>query len=343
MTKQYDAIVFIGRFQPFHNAHLEIFKQAAALADKVILVVGSAWQPRTYKNPFTADDRYAMIYHTLSNLGYEEEQDFVVVGTRDNLYNDTAWAVSVQEIVKTETAPTDKVAIIGHKKDESSYYLEMFPQWELVEVPLVEELSATNIRDLYFREDSNLNFIQGVVPERILEYLEKFKKTEEFAQIVRERQFEENYKKQFASYPYPPTFVTVDAVVIQSGHILMINRRAEPGRGLLALPGGFLDAHSDASLEDAMIRELREETGLKVPSPVLRGNIKNTHVFDAIQRSSRGRTITHAFNICLPDGELPKVRGGSDATSATWIPLSQVDSSQTFEDHYEIISYFTGV
>ena len=343
MTKQYDAIVFIGRFQPFHNAHLEIFKQAATLADKVILVVGSANQPRTYKNPFTADDRYAMIYHTLSNLGYEEERDFVVVTTRDSLYNDTAWAVRVQEIVNVETAPTDNVAIIGHKKDESSYYLEMFPQWELVEVPLVEELSATHIRDLYFREDSNLNFIQGVVPQCILEHLENFKKTEEFAQIIRERQSEEMYKQQFASYPYPPTFVTVDAVVVQSGHILMITRRAEPGRGLFALPGGFLDAIIDKSLEDAMIRELREEAGLKVPSPVLRGNIKSTRVFDAIQRSSRGRTITHAFNICLPDGELPKVRGGSDATYATWIPLSQVDSAQTFEDHYEIISYFTGV
>lgn len=341
MTKQYDAIVFIGRFQPFHNAHLEIFKQAATLAKKVIVIVGSAIQPRTYKNPFIYEDRYEMISNTLESLGYEEEVDFTIRGNRDSLYNDTAWAVRVQQIVDAETA--SKVAIIGHKKDESSYYLEMFPQWELVEVPLVEELSATHIRDLYFREDSNLNFIQGVVPERILEHLEEFKKTEEFAQIVRERQFEEMYKQQFASYPYPPTFVTVDAVVIQSGHILMITRRAEPGRGLLALPGGFLDANSDASLEDAMIRELREETGLKVPSPVLRGNIKNTHVFDAIQRSSRGRTITHAFNICLPDGELPKVRGGSDATSATWIPLSQVDSAQTFEDHYEIISYFTGV
>jgi len=343
MTKKYDAIVFIGRFQPFHNAHLEIFKQAAIQAEKVIIIVGSAYQPRTYKNPFTDDDRWNMVRQTLEDLGYEEEVDFVIVRNRDSLYNDTAWAVRVQEIVRTETRPTDKVAIIGHKKDESSYYLEMFPQWELVEVPLVEELSATNIRDLYFRKDSNLNFIQGVVPESILAFLQYFKETKEFAQIIRERHFEETYKKQFASYPYPPTFVTVDAVVIQSGHILMINRRAEPGRGLLALPGGFLDAHFDASLEDAMIRELREETGLKVPSPVLRGSIEKTRVFDAIQRSSRGRTITHAFNICLPDGELPKVRGGSDALSAKWIPLSQVDSAQTFEDHYEIISYFTGV
>jgi bifunctional NMN adenylyltransferase/nudix hydrolase len=343
MTKKYDAILFIGRFQPFHNAHLEIFKQAAELATKVVIVVGSAYQPRTYKNPFFSTNRVEMITNTLESLGYENELDFSIVCNRDTLYNDTAWSVRIQEIVRTETKPTDKVAIIGHKKDESSFYLDMFPQWELVEVPLVEQLSATNIRDLYFRENSNLNFIQGVVPELILNYLENFRETEEFFQIIRERQFEEMYKMQFASYPYPPTFVTVDAVVIQSGHILMITRRAEPGRGLLALPGGFLDANTDPSLEDAMIRELREETGLKVPSPVLRGNIKDIHVFDAIHRSSRGRTITHAFYIQLPDGELPKVKGSSDATSAQWIPISQVESTKTFEDHCEIISYFTGV
>jgi bifunctional NMN adenylyltransferase/nudix hydrolase len=137
--------------------------------------------------------------------------------------------------------------------------------------------------------------------------------------------------------------VTVDAVVVQSGHILMIRRRAEPGKGLLALPGGFLDALSDKTLEDAMIRELREETCLKVPTPVLRGNIVETKVFDAIQRSTRGRTITHAFHIKLPNGELPKVKRGSDAASAKWIPISKVNPSECYEDHYEIINYFTGV
>ena len=109
---------------------------------------------------------------------------------------------------------------------------------------------------------------------------------------------------------------------------------------LIALPGGFLDANTDASLEDAMIRELREETGLKVPSPVLRGSIRNNHVFDSIYRSSRGRTITHAFNIILPDGELPRVKGGSDADKAFWIPFSELDPRECFEDHYQIIRYF---
>ena len=341
MTKKYDAIVFIGRFQPFHNAHLEIIKKAAELTDLLIIIVGSACQPRTFKNPFTFVERQDIINNTLMPL----EVEYHIYPNIDTIYNDDAWAVRVQDIVEN-VLPTDgreKIGIIGHKKDESSFYLDMFPQWELIEVPLVEELSATQIRELYFKKDFNPNFIKNVVPETVLKYLNAFVLTPEYEQILREIDFVQKYKAQYASFPYPPTFVTVDGVVVQSGHILMIRRRAEPGRGLLALPGGFLDANSDKSLEDAVIRELREETNLKVPEPVLRGNIEEVKVFDAIQRSTRGRTITHAFHIKLPPGELPRIKGGSDASSAKWIPISKVNPSECFEDHYEIINYFTGV
>ena len=54
MTKKYDTLVFIGRFQPVHNAHLEIIRRATTLARQVVIIVGSANQPRTYKNPFTS-------------------------------------------------------------------------------------------------------------------------------------------------------------------------------------------------------------------------------------------------------------------------------------------------
>lgn len=343
MSKQYDALVLIGRFQPFHNAHLEIVRRATALTDRLIVVAGSANQPRTYKNPFTVREREHMVRDATRGMAIS----ISVHGNPDTIYNDQAWAVRVQKIVNDtmydSKGPGDfKIAVIGHKKDESSFYLDMFPQWDFVNVEQIEPLGATDIRDLYFKQSFNSNFIKNVVPETTYDFLMSFRQTEEFQQIIREREFVENYKKQYASLPYPPIFSTADAVVICSGHVLMVKRRAEPGKGLWALPGGYVNANTDKSVEDAAIRELREETMIKVPAPVLRGSIVRSRVFDAIDRSPRGRIITHAFYIQLPDGELPKVKGADDAEKARWVPIAEVRSEECFEDHYEIIQHFLG-
>lgn len=338
MTKKYDTLVFIGRFQPFHSAHLEIIKRATSLCDKLVVIVGSANQPRTYKNPFTFPERREMIYAATRGL----DMHIAIEPNTDTIYNDQAWAVRVQSIVGKHTKPGDRVGVIGHKKDSSSFYLGMFPQWGFENVDEIEPLSAVDIRDLYFKRDHNMKFIRAVTPETTLEFLQAFSETEEFQQIIREREFITEHNKQYAGLKYPPIFSTADAVVIQSGHVLMIKRRAEPGKGLWALPGGYVNAATDKSVEDAAIRELREETKIKVPEPVLRGSIVRSKVFDAIDRSPRGRIITHAFFIQLPDGELPKVKGSDDAEKARWIPIAEVKSEETFEDHYEILAHFVG-
>lgn len=339
-TKKYDTLVLIGRFQPFHSAHLLLVQRATALANKVVFIVGSAHQPRTYKNPFTFDERKTMIFE--ATRGMAGTLLFYTEPNPDSLYNDQAWAVRVQTLVAKHTNPGDKIGIIGHKKDPSSFYLDMFPQWGFEEVELLEPLDATDIRDLYFKRDVNMNFIKNVVPSTTFAFLENFKETAEYEQVIREREFVANYRKQYASLPYPPIFSTADAVVIQSGHVLMVKRRAEPGKGLWALPGGYVNANTDRTVEDAMLRELREETLIKVPAPVLRGNIVRSKVFDAIDRSPRGRIITHAFFIRLPDGELPKVKGADDAEKARWVPIANVKSEECFEDHYEILQHFLG-
>jgi bifunctional NMN adenylyltransferase/nudix hydrolase len=338
MSKLYGTLVLIGRFQPFHNAHLEIIKRATALTDNLVIITGSANQPRTYKNPFTSAERERMIKAATGGLTLKIH----VESNPDTIYNDQAWAVRIQSIVSRYRILGTKTAIIGHKKDDSSFYLDMFPQWEYVDVEEIEPLSAVNIRDLYFNWTFNSNFIKNVVPASTYDFLMDFRKTEEFAQIIKEREFVENYKKQYASLPYPPIFSTADAVVIQSGHVLLIKRRAEPGRGLWAMPGGYVNANTDKSVEDAAIRELREETMIKVPAPVLRGNIVRSKVFDAIDRSPRGRIITHAFFIQLPDGELPKVKGSDDAEKARWVPIADIKPEECFEDHYEILQHFLG-
>ncbi len=342
--KKYKRVLFIGRFQPVHRAHVEIIKRAQALADQVIVAVGSSRQPRTYKNPFTFDERVQMLVSSLddsSNIRF-----YPIIDYND----DNRWALQVQELMNheiahaemldNETITDDDIAIIGHTKDASSFYLEMFKQWKLVEVEQLEPLNATDVRDLYFREDVNLSFLREVIPTNALRYLEHFQNTEEYRQIIRERRHIEQYKLQYKHLPYEPVFVTTDAVVFHCGQVLMVKRRSEPGKGLWALPGGFLNAGTDRSLEDAMLRELKEETNIKVPLPVLRGSIKRSQVFDSLNRSARGRTITHAYNILLQDGPQPKVRGADDAEVAKWVPLASVQPEECFEDHYQIIQSF---
>ena len=336
--KKYGTLVLIGRFQPLHNAHLEIIKRATALTDQLVIVTGSGKQPRTYKNPFTSSERQRMIKAATSGLAMQVHVEENI----DTIYNDQAWAVRIQGIHSKYRILGTRDGIIGHKKDESSFYLDMFPQWDFVNVEEIEPLSAVNIRDLYFKRDVNYNFLKGVVPQTTYDFLLDFAHTEEYLQIIKEREFVETYKKQYASLPYPPIFSTADAVVIQSGHVLMVKRRAEPGKGLWALPGGYVNANTDKSVEAAMLRELREETQIKVPAPVLKGSIVRSKVFDAIDRSPRGRIITHAFHIQLPDGELPKVKGSDDAEKARWVPIAEVRSEDCFEDHYEILQHFVG-
>lgn len=261
----------------------------------------------------------------------------------DTIYNDQAWAARIQALVGKHTSEGDVVGLIGHKKDQSSFYLDMFPQWGFEEVEKIEPLNASDVRDLYFRRDANMNFIKSVVPPTTFDYLEKFKNTPEYEQVIREREFVVKYRQQYASLPYPPIFSTADSVVVQSGHVLMIKRRSEPGKNLMALPGGYVNANTDKSVLDAAIRELREETMIKVPEAVLRGSIVRSKVYDAIDRSPRGRIITHCFLIQLPDGPLPRVKGNDDAIKAKWIPFAEIKSEECFEDHFEIISDITGI
>lgn len=345
MSRKFDFLVFIGRFQPFHVGHLEVIKTALDQAHKVIVLVGSSNQPRTEKNPFTFDERKEMIYASLEDT---QDQTLIkrveVLPLQDHKYNDQKWAINVQSLVDSVVKKYDnpgKIGLIGHTKDESSYYLKMFPQWGSVEHELNEMINATDLRRLLF-EGKSLRFLQGVVPEGAMHEIAKFASSPAYDLIRSEYEMIKKYKKAWEAAPYAPTFITTDAVVIQSGHILLVKRGAAPGKGLMALPGGFLE--QNITIQQNMIKELREETRLKVPSPVLIGSIKEWKVFDRPDRSARGRTVTHAALIELASGPLPLVKGGDDADEdgTGWVPIAEVREDMMFEDHWHIIQYFLG-
>lgn len=373
MTKK-DYIVYIGRFQPPHLAHIKIIKEALKLAEQIIIVVGSADQPRTFKNPWTWQEREQMIRASLS----DDVQERVIVIPAHDKISDEQWAEEVQVAVDSVAIPESTIAVIGHSKDETSYYLQMFPQWgEPIDVGNIEDIHASDVREALWNADDEDDFELKVgrnLPRGIHDYLRAFMLSEEYEQLRREYFFNKRYKRawdwdatldafleerlphyspedqvvivdaidtlrnNFKVAPYDVQFNTVDAIVVQSGHILLVRRKSEPGKGLYAMPGGFCDSHE--RLEDAVIRELREETKLKLPEPVLRGNITKRTVIDDPIRSLRGRTFTYVFVIQLPPGPLPRVKGGDDADKAKWVPLSvfRKMEPQMFEDHYRVIN-----
>ncbi|MEO1133185.1 MAG: bifunctional nicotinamide-nucleotide adenylyltransferase/Nudix hydroxylase [Cyanobacteria bacterium J06639_1] len=332
-TYAYAYCVYIGRFQPFHLGHYDTIRQALEISEKVVVAIGSYSVAPNVKNPWTAAEREGTIRACVPG----DRLEFVYI--RDRLYSDNLWLTDIQQKVFELAGESDRVAIIGYEKDSSSYYLKQFPQWDFIPARSLSDINATDIRDAYFGLADESKYADKI-PPGTRSFLREFRDTPLFRELVDEYQFVQNYRQAWAAAPYPPTFVTVDAVVAQSGHVLVVRRKARPGRGLIALPGGFLQ--QDETTLAGMLRELKEETGLKVPKPVLKGSIVDSHLFDDPGRSLRGRTLTHAYFMQLPPGELPRVRGGDDASKAWWMSLADLYAHEDrfYEDHFQIIRHF---
>ena len=370
-NQKFDALVFIGRFQPFHNGHKAVIDTALEKAKEVVIVVGSSFQSRNIRNPFTFEERKTMI------KAVYPQDNVKVVPISDYPYDDNKWINAIQKVVDDSVPDAKEIGLIGHSKDSTSYYLNIFPRWKNhVEVDNVGGINATDIRIALLGDNKeNISMVE-LMPLTVIKVIAKIIGSgpdgynENWLTIRSEYAMIDKYKKPYKKLSYedmaqwlasnsgsgldmaellmkfdkefrpqfPPTYHTVDAVVVQSGHILLVKRGGMPGKGLWALPGGFLN--QDETMLDGAIRELKEETKIKVPLPVLKGSIKESKTFDAPKRSSRGRTITQAFFIDLGVGELPKVKGSDDAELARWIPFNDLRQEDFFEDHWAICDHF---
>ena len=337
MDKTY--CVFVGRFQPFHNAHKVIVENALKAADEVCIIIGSYRQTPTVKNPWTHEQREHMIRVCFD---VKDNERIKVAPMRDYLYNDNTWITSMHDIIARMTNHSENVKIIGHKKDESTEYLEFFPTWEYIPQPNFGGINATDIRIDLFTHCMIKETAQIVHPE-VVKLIHNWKAGNElFTNLIAEFEFVKKYRESWAVAPYPPTFVTSDAVCVKSGHVLVIKRGMNPGKGLFALPGGFVNQNETVRV--ASIRELREETGKWMSAEDLDHAIADQKVFDHPKRDPRGRCVTHAFMFKLHDkGPLPIVKADDDASEALWMPFSDVITSEDsfYADHAHIINYFT--
>lgn len=353
--------VIIGRMNPPHNGHKQLIQHALNESEHVIVCLGSAHSPRTPKNPFTIKERSEMI-----NCMFTEDDNKRIhfTNAKDYHYSDADWVIEVRRNVASMahklTEKHFELTLFGYEKDKSSSYLKWFPEWKYSPTnPFVvqsEILNATEVREYIFDQSMEAfwrfgietfemetvkirNRIDEIANKEVIKYINNlFSKNENLLMDLREwHQYTLNYKKAWEAAPFPPVFVTGDAVVFCNGYVLTVTRGQSPGRGLLALPGGFLN--QDETITECILRELKEETKIDVPPGKLKNSLKEIRVFDAPQRSSRGRTITHAGLIILDEQTLPKVKGSDDASHAQWLPLEQLPrlEEKFFEDHLHII------
>lgn len=133
------------------------------------------------------------------------------------------------------------------------------------------------------------------------------------------------------SYRFPRPALTVDALVYSLASppsVLLIRRKHEPHAGRWALPGGFLEM--DETLEQGVVRELEEETGISGVS------LEQMHTFSAIDRDPRGRTVTTVF-WGETDAGSHQPQGMDDADDAAWWPFDALPPMAC--DHGDILAH----
>ena len=138
------------------------------------------------------------------------------------------------------------------------------------------------------------------------------------------------------TYEYPRPAVTADCVVItkeKEPKVLLIQRGHEPFKGCWAFPGGFMNM--DETTEQCAVRELEEETGLKI------ANIQQIGAYSKVDRDPRGRTVTVAYLAIIEKPEA--VKGLDDAAKAQWFPISALpklafDHEEIMKDAKKLIS-----
>lgn len=136
--------LFVGRFQPFHNGHLDAIKKILSVEDRVVIVIGSAEENNEPANPFTAGERFQMIEAALGAEGIERDR-YVIIPVR-NVKNFMLWTVHIDQYIP----PIYKV-YTGSQIVRELY--ESYGKYEVASLEFNLEVHGTSIRKKMLNDD----------------------------------------------------------------------------------------------------------------------------------------------------------------------------------------------
>ena len=115
--------------------------------------------------------------------------------------------------------------------------------------------------------------------------------------------------------------VAVDAIVFgyskeEGVSILLVKRKYEPFKGTWAIPGGFV--LDEESLEDAVVRELKEETGVTI------NYLEQLYTFGDPKRDPRKRILSVSYVALVKSSQFEKLNASTDAEDAAWFNFKQL-------------------
>ena len=335
MSRLYPVGLHFARFQPILDSDVQTILGALEACERLIIALDGLDSAPSTRRPWSCAQREA---HVRRILPAGAGKRVSVIGVRDQLYQPARWAAELRSAMAAAGAELDAVALVSTQDDAESLSLRGYSARLRVD-PVARPDPAAEAAARADYLGAGIAW-QARVPPALVASLDASRVDPVMTRLMEEQAWVDQLADAWRGAPYPPIFVTADAVVIASGHILLIHRSHAPAKELWALPGGFVE--QDETVVEAALRELGEETGITVSRNVLRAAIRATRVFDAPERSVRGRTITHGTLFDLGDASPPAVRAGDDAARAEWWPLERFAQSteSLAEDHAWIVRAF---
>lgn len=162
--------LFIGRFQPFHKAHLDDVKSILKECEDVIIAIGSAQYYNTRENPFSAEERIEMIEQVLAA---EDIGDYTIFPIPD-VGDDSKW---VEELITL--VPKFDVVYTGNDWTNNCFKNYKKTKFKVKKIKLIPGINSTTIRDNILNDKE----WKSLVPGKIWEYIITIKGVERIKTI----------------------------------------------------------------------------------------------------------------------------------------------------------------